>query len=184
MIGILLFVRSSDDILRTLENAGEFFAHQRRAKDNVPGQDVLGIWVDRELESALPGWAVPSSPSSSERLNGTAFSVAHSLSLSGIWTLSWIDVAVAESKLQPEARCEALLRALSGVFSVRRLSSGAGPFFPVFTNTDSIERIEAAVRDLKARHPELVGATWFVQDRTHGRIKIGGGSPELRDGEG
>ena len=182
-MGVVLFVRSCGDILRTVENAGEFFAHQRRAKDNVPGQDVLGIWVDCELESSLPAWAVSSSPSPSEKLNGTPFSVAHSLSLSGIWTLCWVDVAVAERKLQPEARCEALLRALYRVFSVRR-SHGAGPFFPVFTNTDSIERIEATVRDLKARYPELVGPTWFVQDKTHGRIKIGGGWPELRDGQG
>jgi hypothetical protein len=170
-MALLLFVRSTDDLLSAVEATSDFLAYQQRhLEGSRQSDDLLAIWIDADLDAALPAWSIPWLHSSSEGPNLTPFRVRESFSLSEIWTLCWVDISMSESRLGPDSQREALLEILLGVFSTLHLSNGAGPFFPVFGPGVPTERIETTMSDFKARYPGLIGATWFVHDRSQGKI--------------
>ena len=64
----LLFVRGMDDIMPAVEAASEFLAYQQQQpRGSQQSDDLLAIWIDRDLDAALPAWSIPSLHSSSER---------------------------------------------------------------------------------------------------------------------
>ena len=167
-MALLLFVRAVDDVMPAVEAAGEFLAHQQQQLEGSRQSDDLAIWIDRELEAALPA-SIPSLHSSSERPR-TTLRLEYYVSLSDIWTLCWIDLSTPTSELGGNSPREALVGTLAKVFSERYSSIGAGLLLPVFGLSDLTEGIDASIADLKARYPGLIGTAWFIHDRNQGKI--------------
>jgi hypothetical protein len=170
LMALLLFVRAMDDVMPAVEAVSEFLAHQQQQLEGSQlSDDLLAIWIDCDLEAALPAWSIPSLHSSSER-PATTFRLDYSVSLSDIWTLRRIDLSPPESELGRNSSREALIGMVAKVFSERYLSTGAGLLLPVFGVSDPTEGIDASIAGLKARYPGLIGTAWFIHDRNQGKI--------------
>ena len=170
-MALLLFVRSVDDVMPAVEAASEFLAYkQQHLEGSQQFDDLLAIWIDDDLDAALPAWSVSRLGASSERPTPTPFSLRQSVSLSEIWTLCWIDISPSESDLGGKSPREALIGTLAKILSVRCSSTGPGLLFPVFGASDPTEGIETSIANLKARYPGIIGATWFVHDRNQGKV--------------
>ena len=97
-MALLLFVRSIDDVMPAVEAASEFLAYKQNLEGNRQSEDLLAIWIDDDLKAALPAWSVSRLGTSSDRPTTTPISLRQSSSLSGIWTLCWIDISPSESE--------------------------------------------------------------------------------------
>lgn len=169
-MALLLFVRAMEDVIPAVEAAGEFLAHQRQQLEGSrQSDDLLAIWIDRDLEAALPSWSIPSLHSSSERPT-TTFRLDYSVSFSGIWTLCWIDLSPPETELGGNSPRKLLIGTVARVFSERHSSTGVGLLLPVFGVGDPTEGIDADIADLKAQYPGLIGTACFIHDRNQGKI--------------
>lgn len=168
-MALLLFIRAMDDVMPAVEAASEFLANQQQLEGCRQSDDLLAIWIDPELEAALPAWSIASLHSLTERPT-TTFHLDYSVSLSDIWTLCRIDFSSPESELGENSPREAFIGTVAEVFSERYSSTGAGPLLPVFAVSDLTESIEASIADLKARYPGLIGTAWFIHDRNQGKI--------------
>ena len=169
-MALLLFVRSIDDVMPAVEAASEFLAYKQNLEGNRQSDDLLAIWIDDDLEAALPAWSVSRLGTSSERPTTTPISLRQSFSLSGIWTLCWIDISPSESEHGEKSPREALIGTLAKILSAHCSSTGTGPLFPVFGVSDPIESIETSIANLKARYPSIIGAKWFIHDRNQGKV--------------
>jgi len=181
----LLLVRSSDDIRSAVKTVSEFLVYRRHRLGTLRDADeVLGIWIRGDLDAGLPTWpcvdAVPGKTDKAPIQNGqtapgcssgeTAVSIRESFSLSGIWTLCWIDgLSMREALSRAERRRQMLDSFLIGrcpAHSVARLR----PFFPVFGASEVGDSGDAALRELQARYPEFVADRWFIDDRERGIV--------------
>lgn len=170
-MALLLFVRSIDDVMPAVEAASEFLAYKRQHLAGSPqSDDLLAIWIDHDLEAALPAWSFPSRHSSSETAIPTPFSLRQSFSCSGIWTLCWIDVSSLENELGGKSSREAIIGRLAKILSARCSSTGPGLLLPVFGANDPTESMEICHANLKAQYSSIVGETWFVHDRNQGKV--------------
>src|SRR5687767_1045173 len=119
LMALLLFVRHMDDVMPSVEAASEFLAYQQQQLESSrQSDDLLAIWIDRDLEAALPARSVPSLYSSIERPM-TTFRLKYSVSVSDIWTLCWIDLSPPESELGGDSPREVLIGTVAKVFSER-----------------------------------------------------------------
>ncbi len=170
-MAMLLFVRSVDDVMPAVEAASEFLAHkQQHLEGSRQSDDLLAIWIDDDLEAALPAWSIPSLHSSSERPMPIPFRLQYSVSLSDIWTLCWIDISSSENELGENSSREAIIGRLAKILSARGSSSGPGLLLPVFGANDPTESMEICHANLKAQYSSIVGKTWFVHDRNQGKV--------------
>ena len=102
-------------------------------------------------------------------MNEAGLGIRESFSISGIWTLCWIDGTLFRRAQGSAERRDAVLRTLVGT---ARASSETGAFFPVFGAGDPVERVEATMSELEDRYPNLIAATWFVDDRERGIVPV------------
>jgi hypothetical protein len=107
-MALLLFVRSIDDVMPAVEAASEFLAYKQNLEGNRQSDDLLAIWIDDDLEAALPAWSVSRLGTSSERPTPTPVSLRQSSSLSGIWTLCWIDIPPSKANTAGNHRAKRL----------------------------------------------------------------------------
>lgn len=179
-MSMLLMVRSADDVRLAVEAANKFLVYRRRHFP-VPREvdEVLGIWLRRELDADLPAWlwinrelgaGVQLDGSDGEdvlapRLAATAVGIRESFSLSGLWSLCWIDGTFLEKAKTARERRNQILESL-----VKEGARGAGEFFPVFDATETSDSIEATLQALRAEHPSLISKTWFSDDREQGLV--------------
>jgi len=94
--------------------------------------------------------------------------VLESFSLSGLWTLCWIDRTLLR---EAPSSAECRRRSLDAVFSTAAASqSPCEPrtFFPVFGASDASDSSDATMRGLQEHYPKLIGGTWFIDDRDRG----------------
>lgn len=153
-------MRSADDVRSAVKAAGEFLVYQRQRLGASREDEVLGIWVKSDLDAELPAW-----PWVHRELG-----IRESFSLSGIWTLCWFDGSLLRSASTSAERRDAILRTLVHAASTSGSSTERGAFFPVFGADEPAEHVEAAVRELGARFPHLIGARWFRDDRARGIV--------------
>ena len=151
---MLLLIRSADDVGSAVEAASEFLVYQRgRFAPAYEEDEVLGVWLRRELEADLPG-------------------IRESFSRSGMWTLCWINHALLSTALSATERRRITLDSLLAVASASRgrSSSAAKTFFPVFAAADADDAIKASMSELQDRHPQTIGETWFLDDGERGIV--------------
>lgn len=170
-MALLLFVRSIDDVMPAVEAASKFLAYQQRdLEGNRQSDDLLAIWIDPDLDAALPARSIPSLHSSSERPRPKTFRLQYSVSVSEIWTLCWIDISLPEGQLGEQSQREMLIETLAKFFYDRYSSTEAGLLFPVFGANDPTESMEICHAKLKAQYLSTIGETWFVHDRNQGKV--------------
>ncbi len=182
-MSMLLLVRSAGDVRSAVEAASDVLVYRRRhfAEDR---QEVLGIWLKRELEAGLPTWpsscaelgtgvpvnsqagAIAADPLGGEAAAG----IRESFSLLGIWTLCCMDGAILREAESPRERRRRILDALLSTSAAARSSGEPGTFFPVFGATEASDSIAATMRELRERYPQLIGGTSFVDDESGGIV--------------
>lgn len=181
-MSMLLLVRGADDVRSAVEAASKFLVYQRqRFAESREADEVLGVWLRRELDAHLPAWPwfdrelgagrsidVPGA-SSKVSPGESGVGIRESFSLSGLWALCWIDGTLLSTAHSATERRRTILDSLLGATSASR-SSATETFFPVFAAADAVESIEATMREFKDRYPQIVGGTWFVDDRERGIV--------------
>jgi len=167
----LLLVRSTDDLAVAIAGANEFSRHRRRC--GSPSRDeILGVWLRPELDADLPVWPSlwPSLHPATSSPDGAkpALGVCESLSLSGIWSLCWLDGALLSACQNAKERrfrvVDCLVRAASGDSS----SSNLGVFLSVFDDAEDSESIAETLQELRARFEALISVNWFVDELATG----------------
>ena len=148
-MSMLFLIRSADDVRSAAEAANEFLAYRRRHFPEPREVDeVLGIWVRGELDADLGEAPV---------------GIRESISLSGLWSLSWIDGAfLKDAKTARERRN----RILDGL--VKDSATQPRAFSPVFDATETSDGVEAMLQELRAKHPDLISTTWFIDEWEQG----------------
>ncbi len=183
-MSMLLLIRSAGDVRSAVEMASEFLVYPRQcAAEPRPADEVLGIGLRRELDAGLPAWlrldrelgssvSVDTPGDASKASPGEAgVGIRDSFSLSGLWTLCWIDGTLLRTARSAAERRRAILDFLPGTISPSQSSSATETFFPVFAASDAVESIKATMRELQDRYPKIIGGTWFVDDRERGIVR-------------
>lgn len=184
----LLLLRSSDDMRSAVEAVSEFLVYQRQRLGMPRDTDqVLGIWIRPNLDVGLPTWpcfdAVPAKNDKAPVKGGqtapgcgsgkAAVGIRDSFSLSGIWTLCWIDgLPLRQARSRVECRRRMLDLFLIGASAGQSVTKSRA-FFPVFDASEVSDSGDLFLRELRARYPELVGDRWFIDDWGRG-IVLGG----------
>jgi len=157
----LLVVRRADDLASAIAGINQFMGYRRRgASDNR--DEVLGLWLRRELGADLPMWPLDPATSTLDRADGLG--VRESFSLSGIWSMCWIDgTLMSACQSTKERRCR-VVDMLSRVTSGRSTTGNLGVFLPVVDGAQDTESIEETLAELRARFTGLIGDAWLVDD--------------------
>ena len=186
-MSMLLLIRSADDVRAAVETASELLVYRRqRFAEAREADEVLGVWLRRELDADLPAWLwldrdrgagtsidVPRD-TSKVRLGESGVGIRESFSRSGLWTLCWIDGTLLSTAHSATERRRTILDSLLGTASASRSSSATETFFPVFAAVDAVESIKTTMSELAARYPQMIGGTWFVDDRVRGIVPAQG----------
>ena len=158
-MGLLLFVRSTDDLAPACREAGKFLAFRRRGAGRDPHDDrVMGIWIHRGMVMEAPS-RLALRLSTAETLEAA---VTESSGLSGIWEFGRIEpveggTAGWATQLSPDALPDALL-------SLPRRGDAAdqpGFYAPVFPRGTPKAQINDELRRLHARYPLRIAGPVF-----------------------
>ncbi len=103
-----------------------------------------------------------------------AVGILESFSLSGLWTLCWIDGTLLQQAPSPSERRRRILDAVLITASASQSPCEPGTFFPVFGASDASDSIGATMRELQDHYPKLIGGTWFVDDTERGLVSAKG----------
>ena len=182
---MLLLIRSADDVRSAVKAASEFLVYRRRHfAEPRETDEVLGIWLRRELDADLPAWlwfdrelgagvrvdSLPRETASRLGPREAPVGILESFSRSGLWTLCWIDgTLLRETQISAERR-RGILDAVLSTASASQSPCEPGTFFPVFGARDASDSIDAIMRELQDHYPKLIGGTWFVDDRERGIV--------------
>ena len=173
----ILLIRSVDDVLDAVEQVNEFLVHRRQLiTESHETDEILGIWLRRELDADLPAWlmlepAIESSKSRERRVgrrlgSGEAsLGIRGSVSISQLWALCQLDgKLLCTTNSAAERRC----KVLDYFLQARSASpcSGDKPVF--FAVTEAGPSIKSTVRKLQESYPRIVGRTWFIDDPESG----------------
>lgn len=159
---MLLVVPDAADVPAATSAASQFLIFQRQRVQATREDEILGVWVTRDLDAGLPAWLSVDA----------ALGIRESLSLSGVWTLCWLDGPLWRRATTSADRRELLLRALAQAVSTPSNSPAeCGPFFPVFRADAPPEHVSVALRQLRTRYPHLVGSGWFLDDAVRGIVR-------------
>ena len=170
-----------------VETASEIIVYRRhRFAEAREADEVLGIWLRRELDADLPAWLWPDrhrgagmsidvhGGSSGVAPGESGVGIRESFSRSGLWTLCWIDGTLLSTVHSATERRRTILDSLSGTSSASPSSSATETFFPVFAAADAAESIKATMSELEDRYPQMIGGTWFLDDRKRGIVPAQG----------
>ena len=183
-MSMLLLIRSADEVHSAVEAANEFLVYRRqRFAEASEADEVLGIWLRRELDADLPAWLwldrelgggvsidAPGRDTSKVSRGKSGVGIRESFSLSGLWTLCWIDGTLLRTAHSATDRRRTILDSLVGTPSASRALGATESFFPVLAAVDTVESIKATMSELEDRYPQMVGGTWFVDDRVRGIV--------------
>lgn len=171
---MVLLVRSVDDVDAAVSAVNDYLNHLREGLSPASRHDstLLGIWVRGDLEEGLPEWlhyesATPaaaqgktSRPTMVEAMVG----VRRSVSLSGLWTLCWIDGPLLRATDTTDQARRHVLDAFVAATSEPGGARSGDIFYASFAASRPSAFMAADVADLRARHPRLVAERWFVVD--------------------
>ena len=186
-MSMLLLLRSADEVRSAVETASEFLVYRRqRFAEAREADEILGIWLRRKLDADLPAWLwldrdrgagmslVVPGDTSKVSLGESGVGIRESFSRSGLWTLCWIDGTLLSTAHSATERRRIVLDSLLGTASASRPSSATETFFPVFAAADAVDSIKATMTELEDRYPQMIGGTWFLDDRERGIVPAQG----------
>jgi len=188
---MLLLIRCPEEVWSAVHAVSEFLLRRRRLfAESEVCDELLGICARRELETDLPGWAsFDAYPeprfgvnafqgSVSEVLEESIFGIRESLSLSGLWTLCWIDGKPLREAYEAKARRRMILDLVCGVGRLPMHSCESEVFFPVFAAGETLDAVHDALHEIRRHHPGILGGVWFIDNRAKGIVP--GGETEGR----
>jgi len=148
----LLLVRSTDDLASAIAGANELLRYRRRGAS--PTRDeLLGVWLRRELDADLPVWRSLNPATAKLDRADRAVGVRESFSLSGIWSICWIDgELLSDCETAKERRHRVVdTWVLVKAACVDSTRGNLGVFLPVFDGAQDSESIEEALTELRAQ---------------------------------
>lgn len=163
-MGLLLFVRRTDDLAFACRDAGKLLAFRRRKASEDPGSDhVMGIWVHRGMVMEAPQ-RLALRLSRGETLEAA---VTETFGLSGIWEsgrIEPVDGGSAEwgARLSRDALPDALL-------SLPRRGDASDPpgiYAPVFSRGTPKAQIDDELSRLQGRYPLRIAGPAFHEHDT------------------
>lgn len=181
---MILLIRNADDVGAAIEDANRFLVCQRQIAELREGGGVLGIWVRGELDEGLPAWCLFDDPlQEGARSNSPTEESDHrpgpreadlgvrwSCTLSGLWSLCWLDGTLLRDTMSATEHRRRILDALRSPAFASRFSRRPGKFFPVLGATEAGDSFDATVRQLQSDYPQLIDGTWFVDDPERGIV--------------
>ena len=169
----LLLIRSATDIPVAVAAVNEFLAYRRSRNGSVRDDEILAVCLRGDLDAGLPiCHAAEEPPAASGAVPpGGGLGIRESFSVSGIWSLCWVDGGLLH--VDADARRDAILRMLVESPSPPGPLLEPGVAFPVFGASEPVACVEAEVRTLKARYPRFMGASWYCDDEIHGIVTGG-----------
>ena len=186
---MLLLIRSADDVRSAVKAASEFLVYRRRHfAEPRETDEVLGIWLRRELDADLPAWlwfdrevragvrvdSLPGETASQLGPREAGVGILESFSLSGLCTLCWIDGTPLREARSSAERRRGILDVVSSTAAASQSPCEPGTFFPVFGARDASDSIDAMMRELQNHYPKLISGTWFVDDWERGVVSATG----------
>mgnify|MGYP001445939229 CR=1 FL=1 len=179
MAGILV-VSSAEELPAALASANEYLRFLRkRFREPDKHAPLLGVWVGGRVDqywSALVSCDV-GVPCSQQHARGSSqcpgagdhsWRLRESVSVSGSWTLYWLDYVVRSDQVPAVAGCRDPLRAIAEALSCCAVSPIRGAFFPVFGTSSCAESRLDLLRQLQEDFPGLVDGRWFLDSKTEG----------------
>ncbi|MGC5260711.1 hypothetical protein ACPXCO_06710 [Streptomyces cyaneofuscatus] len=175
-MSMILLIRSVDHTEAAIRQASDYLAHHRRQFTDPHHRDtLLGIWIRSELDADLPA-SIPCGPSakicgctvdepSRRHPTEAPLGIRTSSSLSGLWSLCWLDGPVLRQAHSPQQRRHRILDTLVNDAAPQ---ARPGAFFPVFDPADSSDIVDQRLAELRSRHPHLIATHWFVDDPERG----------------
>jgi hypothetical protein len=158
----ILFVHSPRDVASAVKATGELLGYRRRKLST--GRDaLLGICCSDLYDPTLQLASPRASNAASD-----AIEVGETFSLSGIWTLAFLDGVRLADEPCPRTRRKRIVEAL--VMPVYRASTNAlrGTFHTVFTASEPEDAVGDTLSELHQRFTGLMGDLWFVDNPTRG----------------
>lgn len=157
-----LFVRSQTDLDLALYQVNGLLAFRRNRHQGGGDDKILAVCFHRDLDSRLPQLR-PSTEDTGSRDFSPA--IYESVSLSGIWTLSWIRGLALHCVRNSLKQREVIFGEFVDLLSER---NSLGSLCPVFGRDESPDSIAIEMARLQERHPLLIDPIRFRQDSSHG----------------
>ena len=165
----LLLVRSTHDLASAVAGANALLRYRRRAVSHTR-DEILGVWIRRELDADLPVWPSLNPATATLDRADRAVGGRESFSLSGLWSICWIDCELLSACETAKERRHRVVDTLVKAACVDSTRGNLGVFHPVFDGAQDSESTEDALTDLRARFLNLNAGTGFVDDATRGLI--------------
>jgi hypothetical protein len=183
-MSMLLLVRSTDDMGEAIRAANMLLLHHQQRGAGAFADDVLGIWVRRNLDAGLPAWpGLDPEPGKGTRAEPTAIEVVlarsqaeagvfirESFGVSGVWRLCTLDGVLLRTAYSAMKRRQVAIEALVRPMSASRASDDADLFFIVFGSSESVDACHERLAGLRSRCSTGIGSRWFVFDEESGII--------------
>lgn len=175
----ILLARDEEVVSSALALLDELLAHRRRtAGPHEAREEVLAVWLRRDLEAGLPVWdplrlddraaggsgsaAVPPAPAATRQ----AACIRTSISLSGLWSFCRIEGGVLEGLASRRRRRRRILEALARDAAPACFERDL--FCPVLGADEAPEELPAILGELRAAYPGRVADAGFREDPEHG----------------
>jgi hypothetical protein len=163
MTNLLIFVRTTDDLVRACPQVEEFLAFCRsRQSGSFANGRLLGAWIDEHTVTKLPQEMEPRLPSNQTIL----LAVRETFALWGIWAVASIAPACLETKAGMELSHDMVLDALIGL--ARGDSGRAGRYSPVFARDTPKEQVRAEIKRLNIHYPLRIAGPIYYDPVTGG----------------
>ena len=145
---LLIFVRTTDDLVRACRQVEEFLAFCRsRQSDSFANGRLLGAWIEEHTVTKLPQEMELWLPSKQTVL----LTVRETFALWGTWAVASIEPVCLETKAGMELSHDMVLDALIAL--TRGDSGQVGRYSPVFTRDMPKKQVHAEIKRLNVHYP-------------------------------
>lgn len=175
----LLFVRSIADIHSALIAVNDFLACRKSYDCPLPDEEMLGVCIRTGLDTNLPGllhannsFRESTDSNQATHLIEPEIGIRESISLSGLWSLCWLDGPLFRQAGSASEQRKLILQALVNTSSAFGSSQQPVLFLPVFNKNESAEEIATEVRRLETTRPYVIAPVDYVRTQIpelHGR---------------
>lgn len=152
---LLIFVRTTDDLVRACRQVEEFLAFCRsRQSDSFANGRLLGAWIEEHTVTKLPQEMELWLPSKQTIL----LTVRETFALWGSWAVASIEPVCLETKAGVELSHDMVLDALIARGDTGRI----GRYSPVFVRDTPKKQVGAEIRRLNIHYPlRIAGPIYY-----------------------
>ena len=163
MTNLLIFVRTTNDLVRACPQVEEFLAFCRsRQSGSFANGRLFGAWIDEHTVTKLPQEMELQLPSNQTIL----LAVRETFALWGIWAVASIEPVCLETKAGMELSHDMVLDAL---IALARCDTGrAGRYSPVFARDTPKEQVRAEIKRLNIHYPLRIAGPIYYDPVTGG----------------